>query len=99
MEGVLNESDLDPLPLHHRRYSSTVSLYHVYRAPRDYVEVEADSAFEAISRSEIHKPFKISRYAIRHLSVLAREMLTTEEEAVPETAIAEDAPVETAPES
>jgi hypothetical protein len=75
MEGILNESEFVPLVLDRRELRQLGNLYHVYHSPSEFKEVEADSAYDAMTRSEITKPFKISRYALKNMSVLRCGML------------------------
>jgi hypothetical protein len=83
MESVLETTgfhdNFGALQFHHRELKSLGSRYRVYSAPHQFTEVEAESAFEAMARSEIRKPFKISRYAIQHLSILSEDMLNHED--------------------
>lgn len=76
MESLLNEGDFAPLNFGRREFNQTVNMYRVYEAPNMFTEVEADSAYEAMTRSQITKPFKISRYALKNLQVLSCGMLS-----------------------
>lgn len=75
MEGFLERGEFSSLEFGRRELRQMGSLYHVYHSAHEYKEVEADSAYEAMTRSEITKPFKISRYALRNMNVLRCGML------------------------
>ena len=75
MEGILSEHPFVPIDFGHRNLRDLGSVYHVYESPDKFTEIKADSAFEAMKRAQVTKPFKISRYALRHLNVLDCGML------------------------
>lgn len=75
MEGFLEQGEFTSLEFGRRELRQMASIYHVYHSAHEYKEIEADSAYEAMTRSEIAKPFKISRYAVRNLNVLRCGML------------------------
>lgn len=95
MEGVLNSgakmpegevtmAEFVPLELQHKKLSMTQSRYRVYRDAENYEEVEAESAYEALRKAEVEKPFKISRFNLKDLSLLSGEMIVDDQTVAPQ---------------
>jgi hypothetical protein len=57
------------------------SCYRVFKAPRDYVEVNAGSAYEAMQKSGVMSPVKIMRFSLNQMNILTQELLTQNEAA------------------
>lgn len=76
MESLLDTKQFAPIEFFRRDLSAVASIYRVYTENHQFTEIEASSAYEAMVRSEIQKPFKIERYAARYMPVLPYEMLT-----------------------
>ena len=75
MESLLSNEQFAPIEFFRRDLSAVASIYRVYTEHQQFTEVEASSAYEAMVRSEIHKPLKIQRYAARYMPVLPHDML------------------------
>jgi len=83
---------------------STITLpkssYRVYSAVGEFKEVEAESAYEAMQKTEIRTPVKIERHSISRMAVLTQDIIDRgAKEATIETAPAatEEAAIEPAP--
>ncbi len=79
MEGILND-EFAPIEFDRRSLRKTGVVYRVYRDSREFAEIEAGSAHEALERSDIKKPYKISRYMLNHLPILDNGMLVQPEQ-------------------
>lgn len=75
MESVLNEPSFAPIEFCQRSFRHTGCIYHVYSSASEYKEVEAASAYEAMTSSGINKPLKIARFMASRLAVLDSTML------------------------
>ncbi|MDG1287424.1 MAG: hypothetical protein P8P30_07645 [Rickettsiales bacterium] len=49
--------------------------YRVFTSARDFIEVEASSAYEAMQKTDIRTPFKIERFSLSRMAVLTQEVL------------------------
>lgn len=92
MEGLLASGAADtylpsfqPLEIHRKGLKTSGYYYHVYKDLDDFVEVEAPSAYEAMRQSNVEKPYKIVRRAVKEQSSVPREMLVDVAESAPES--------------
>lgn len=76
MEGLLDRENFMPIEFYRRDLTATGSVYRVYTGASQFMEVEATSAYEALVRSEVQKPLKIARHAVRYMPVLPHDLLT-----------------------
>jgi len=60
--------------------------YRVYRSRRDYVEVQAGSAYEAMKITNIRTPYRIERFSLGRLPVLTQELLAKNADGTVDTA-------------
>jgi hypothetical protein len=83
MESLLDqgpdEQPFEPLGFAHKALPDKQSCYRVYSSDTEFVEVDADSAYEAMAKSGLRNPIRIQRYSLRRLSVLQDGMLQGDE--------------------
>ena len=85
MEGILTDmatsgANLPMIPFEELHYTTRglnipKNIYHVYRSLDDFVEVEANSAYEAMRESGIEHPYRIRRQSIHRMPMLQSDML------------------------
>ena len=68
-------ADFQPISFTQRELPVEQSTYHVYKPEGDYIEVAAESAYEALAKSGIRQAASIRRFSTRRLSILSRELL------------------------
>ena len=101
-EKNLMDESLPFEPIHYtaKNLLEQASCYHVYKDNGEVVEVEADSAYEAMAKSGVRQPARIQKYALNRLQILdgshlqpnqftAQPAITLEPEALPVAEVAE----------
>lgn len=49
--------------------------YRVFTSDDDFIEVEANSAYEAMGKADVENPLKIERFSISRMAVLTQDIL------------------------
>ncbi len=71
------------VPKKHRKQSAT-DTYRVYSSKNEFVEVEANSALEALSKSGLEHAYRIERPILVQSNILSNDDLATEEGVTPD---------------
>ena len=69
-DSSLQEETFESLDYIEKALADTTSCYRVYSSATQFVEVSADSAYEAMARSGVRQPVRIERFSLRQLTIL-----------------------------
>jgi len=65
----------EPLPPAGKAIQLPEGVYRVYSSEREFAEIKAGSAYEAIQLSDVAEPYKVVRYELNRVPVLGVNML------------------------